>query len=228
MERKAFQDAERKLQESLEKIPKLRYQRVWERELGKQVGKRRARELVTAVQFRYEKLYIDRPKYSHAALHMHMVRYLLPSLALYLVLRESGYDKEEALKLTGHMLQAGMQSSRKWMAFFGRFRFFFPLTRTTARRFMHGNFPQEGFDIEWVETSAKMVAFNIHGCFYLDVYRRYDVPELTRVICGLDDYIYENVSPHVRWARTQTIARGGAHCDFRFVNSAMEDPPAVG
>jgi hypothetical protein len=68
----------------------------------------------------------------------------------------------------------------------------------------------------WIENSAELVAFDIHRCFYLDVLTAYDAPELTPLYCHLDDLLVENVSPYMRWARTQTLGRGGVCCDFRY------------
>jgi hypothetical protein len=81
---------------------------------------------------------------------------------------------------------------------------------------MRSSFPPQGWDTEWVEVSSQAVAFNLHRCFYVDVLTEYGAAELTPFYCRLDDLIYEDVSPHVRWDRTKTLGRGDDCCDFRF------------
>ncbi|MBE3120246.1 MAG: L-2-amino-thiazoline-4-carboxylic acid hydrolase [Candidatus Atribacteria bacterium] len=61
-----------------------------------------------------------------------------------------------------------------------------------------------------------VVALNEHSCFYLNVLAEYGLPELTPHFCLLDDFLFEGVSPCIRWERTQTIGRGGEMCDFRY------------
>ena len=125
----------------------------------------------------------------------------------------------DALTLTQNTTEEMYKIGRKRMAFLGRFPFFYSLIQRMTPNMMKKMFPDEGWDIEWLEVSKKQVAFNMHACFYLDSLTKFGVPELIPVFCGLDDLIYENVSPHLRWQRTGTLGRGDAYCDFRFINA---------
>jgi hypothetical protein len=44
----------------------------------------------------------------------------------------------------------------------------------------------------------------------------YGFPELTPHFCRLDDVLAAEAAPSVRFERTQTLARGGTLCDFRY------------
>jgi len=57
---------------------------------------------------------------------------------------------------------------------------------------------------------------------YLDSLTKFDVPELIPIFCGLDDLIYDGVSPHLIWQRSGTLGRGDRHCDFQFINPKAE------
>ncbi len=143
----------------------------------------------------------------------------MPALALYFSLRTQGCDKEAALTLVGRLFRSAMSATRRKLAFLGRFRAIYSLIRFLTPRFMRANFPPEGFEVEWQEISSQSITFNIHTYFYLDVFNKYDAPELTAVFCDLDDYVYDDVSPHFRWMRTQTLGRRDTICDFRFINT---------
>ena len=88
--------------------------------------------------------------------------------------------------------------------------------RLGIRGHMHRNFPPDGWDVEWLEVSRRRIAFNIRRCFYLDTLSRWEAPELTPLYCDCDDVVFSALPPRLRWQRTQTLARGGALCDFCF------------
>lgn len=219
MERKALHEAEQKLIADQARAPRLPYRRLWQGELAQVWGEEQAGSFMADAEDSYKHLYANRPVYDHQALHYHLVNYILPALALYFSLRTQGCDKEAALTLVGRLFRSAMSATRRKLAFLGRFRAIYSLIRFLTPRFMRANFPPEGFEVEWQEISSQSITFNIHTCFYLDVFNKYDAPELTAVFCDLDDYVYDDVSPHFRWMRTQTLGRGDTICDFRFINT---------
>jgi hypothetical protein len=208
---------------STERLPRTRYWKPWQRELASRDGDALAHQMMDDVKDRYAVLYQERKRYNHPALRKHLEENILPGLALYQVLLDKGYEQVDALETVEQLYQVVTRSGRRTFELLGRFPVYYQLLRATVRRFMERNFPPEGWQVEWVEVSGEQVAFNMHACFYVDVLGEYGVPELTPVFCGLDDYIYEGVSPHVRWARTGTIGRGDALCDFRYVRVHREE-----
>ena len=56
------------------------------------------------------------------------------------------------------------------------------------------------------------------SCFYYDVLSSYNAPELTASFCQVDDFIYSEMSPHIKWQRSKTIGRGDTYCDFCFLS----------
>ena len=169
---------------------------------------------------RMDAINAERKPYKKKVLEKHFDENILPTLALYLELKKSGAD--DALELSEKVAQEMYGIGRKRIAFLGHFPFFYWLIEKITPTMMKKTFPVEGWDIEWVEVSKKQVAFNMHGCFYHKVLTEYNVPELTPVFCGLDDLIYDNVSPFLRWERNGTLGRGNNHCDFRFINAKYE------
>ncbi len=185
--------------------------------LQKAIPATEAKTLYESTLARMGKIDAERKKYTHKALEKHFAENILPMLALYLVLKEN--DRKDAFALSEKVANEMYSIGRKRMAFLGRFPFFYWIIEKMTPNMMKQSFPEEGWDIEWVEVSEKQVAFNMHGCFYYSVLNDYNAPELTPIFCNLDDLIYDNVSPHLRWERTGTLGRGDTHCDFRFINS---------
>ncbi|HEM46087.1 MAG TPA: hypothetical protein ENO23_03480 [Alphaproteobacteria bacterium] len=189
---------------------------LWFREMAGLLGALPAHDLMERVEARYAALYRSRTRYDHPALAQHLEENILPGLALYQELRQDGHHEQAALKTVERLFTVPMHRMRRLMERIGRLPFFFWLVRTATRRFMARNFPAPGWDVSWPDAGRHVVAFDMHSCFYLDVLTEYGAPELTSVYCRLDHLIYDDVSPHVRWQRTRTLAQGGDCCDFRF------------
>lgn len=175
-----------------------------------------AKLILTKAQFRYLELLANCEQPTNRALRKHLVEHILPGLALYQVLLAEGFAQEAARGIIDSAFATRIKSRRKTMALWGRLPFFYTLIRLLIRKNMRAEFPAEGWHIEWVEVSSKAVAFNVHQCFYLKVLTSYGAAELTSSFCRIDDLIFENLSPHLRWERTMTLGRQGTCCDFHF------------
>jgi hypothetical protein len=167
-------------------------------------------------QQRYARLYADRTIYPQRALRMHLEDHILPGLAFYQSLRQNGCARQEALDTTQAVLQEIAKPSRKWNVWLGRLPFLYNVLRLLMRPLMDKDYPSSGWETEWVELSPHLVAFNIHRCFYHQTLTSYGAPELTPIFCSLDDYLYQDIWPAIKWGRTTTIGRGDAACNFRF------------
>jgi hypothetical protein len=189
---------------------------LWRQELAGLLGPGPSQGIMARVEARYADLYAGRTHYDNRALRQHLEENILPGLALYQVLREDGHHTDAALKTVERLFAADLMRRRRSLERLGRLPFFFALLRAVTRRFMARNFPPEGWEVEWPDAGRDVVAFDMQSCFYLDVLTEYGAPELTPVYCRLDDLIYEDLSPHVRWERTKTLGRGDDCCDFRF------------
>jgi hypothetical protein len=72
-------------------------------------------------------------------------------------------------------------------------------------------------EMEVLEQSDQVFAFNITHCRYAEMYAELGIPELGALLsCNRDFALIEGFNPDVRLTRTQTIMEGADHCDFRF------------
>lgn len=71
--------------------------------------------------------------------------------------------------------------------------------------------------IEPVADNEKEFFLNVRGCKYAEHFKAIGEPEFGAMItCEMDPPMMDGIGSDVRMDRTQTIATGGTHCDFRW------------
>jgi hypothetical protein len=78
------------------------------------------------------------------------------------------------------------------------------------------NYENEYFQLEEVETTDDTFRFDINRCLYFEVFEKNGHPELGPILCDYDYLIAGAVDKWIRFGRTETIAKGDAHCNFGF------------
>ncbi len=187
----------------------------WEREIAKTRGCNEGAAFLARVLARYDELLGQAFRYENKALRHHFEDNILPAIAAYSVLLMDGMEKESAGRVIDSLLEAGIESERRMYRFWGRFPFFFDMLRIMLKPMMKAQYP-DGWNPEWLELGPDLVGLNCRSCFYLDRLTEYGFPELTPHFCRLDDLLAAEAAPSIRFERTQTIARGGMICDFRY------------
>jgi len=75
----------------------------------------------------------------------------------------------------------------------------------------------DAIEMEMMEKSDRVFAFNITRCCYAEMYAELGVPELGALLsCNRDFSLIEGFNADITLTRTQTIMEGESHCDFRF------------
>ena len=70
-------------------------------------------------------------------------------------------------------------------------------------------------EIEVVEQTDEVFAFNVNRCRYAEMYREIGMADLGATLsCNRDGTMVQGFNPNVRFTRTQTIMSGADHCDF--------------
>jgi len=172
-------------------------------------------EWITA---RYRELHSSQEWPANPQLRWHLVEGILPGLALYQVLRESGESQDNALGKIDRAFEQLFSADVRQMRRIGRLPFALLFFRLSAKSFMR-KYPPEGWQIEWRQNDKNGIRFDMASCFYQATLLRLGAPELTASFCRVDDLIYSEMSPYVAWQRTMTIAGGNAYCDFCFAST---------
>jgi hypothetical protein len=196
---------------------KVPFLEVWQPDLTKTYPPETVEKIIAEIYQNYKKYLSYVSKIKSKELKNHLEGSILPVLSLYLGLKSIGLSQESAIKETQRLFFLTLKKIRQQQLFLGKLPFAYSIYRAMIRPVMKIGFPDEGFQTDWIETSKLQLAFNMTGCFYLNILTEFSSPELTQVFCNADDYIYTDVSPHIGWERTQTMGRGGDFCDFRFV-----------
>ncbi len=158
----------------------------------------------------------ERPRRSGSAGVNLMMRYLEWSLALYKALQEYGMSNAEAAVLVETIMTDVYRPVPAAMFKISRLR---SAKREVRVRWILNNItghflPAPPFCYRHLR-SEEGVAFDISSCPFADYFRDQGVPELTEPAAGNMDYVMAQ-EWGVELHRTQTIADGAAHCDFRW------------
>jgi hypothetical protein len=195
-------------------VPRLGEEEALQQKLAEKHGDPKAADLMARIRARYADLYITRPRHANRASREHLEGNILQGLAIYQVLREENDDQAAVLAEINDLFEVYAQKQRAMMVRLGQMPGYFHMLRKLTPWIMRWLFPSPGWTVEWVENSEQAVAFNITRCFYLDTLTAYGAPELTAAYCRLDDLIYQDASPFVKWERTKTLGRSDEFCDF--------------
>jgi hypothetical protein len=163
-------------------------------------------------------LYANHNYPENSTLKRHLIDGILPGLAFYQVLRESGESQESVLANIDQTFEKLFSDNQAKMKKLGSLPFIYLILRLYIKPAMR-QYPPEGWKLEWIQNDKKAIRFNMKSCFYYDTLTKYGAPELTASFCKVDDFIYGNMSPEVKWQRSMTIARGNEYCDFCFARA---------
>ena len=138
---------------------------------------------------------------------------LLPRIALYQVLLEQNYSKEQALKLLeAHMVIANAIPMRKKYDALDRLPCAYFLFRTGFAKIVRSS---DLWDADVDDSDSSEFHVTMHRCFWHDTFAEYGCPEICQFACQCDDLTYSDLH-HIDYSRTQTLGTGGTCCDFYF------------
>ena len=150
------------------------------------------------------------------ALRSHYERTLLPTIAYYEVLRENGFDQEEALAYVREETKKRALLNAESNRSLAHMPFSYTMYRAGVKKHMQNNFPAEGFGVEWVRIDKKEIHFDMTRCIYRDETEKRGCPELCAVFCESDIIAFGGLAPKIKFERTGTLGEGAERCDFHF------------
>lgn len=164
----------------------------------------------------------DRPRHS-ASVNL-VIRYMEWNLALYRALQEHGMSQAEAGALVEMVMSDAYRPVPAAMYRLSRLR---SAKRETRVQFLFGLVTRYFFSAPFVHRHIPTetgVAFDVTLCPLANYFIERGVRELTPyAACNIDYCMAHEFG--VDLVRTQTIADGATHCDFRWKFRAYEDRP---
>lgn len=169
---------------------------------------------------KYYKKFLDDADYRNSeVIKDHMVNNIFPVLAYYMSLLDEGLEQSAAydnvLLETQRYAKIAKDKYKTLGSMIGAFFIF----RLFVKKIMSKNFPNEGWETEWVKSDGKEVSFNLKRCVYHETVDRYGHPELCTVFCKNDTTSFSGLLPKIRFERSGTIGEGKKLCDFHFINN---------
>lgn len=148
----------------------------------------------------------------------HLFYIILPAISVYQALLNCNLSSEKAAEIIKECSYSYYQKIANFYSVLGRLPRFYAFFKAVFKYAMC-EYPEDGWDIEWLVNNRDEVSFNMHSCLYYDTFKKYGCPELTHIFCGVDNLCYDNMSNKVKFVRTKTIAGGHELCNFRFLKT---------
>lgn len=178
------------------------------------LGPKQGKQVVSCMEEEYRILCRNDLKKS-PDLISHLHKNIYPVVAAFRALMEIGMPREDASELAQNafleLMEDAAASIRKLCLIPG----FYRMVPWLFGKLMPKLFTKEaGFAFTYHPVGSGHVRFDMEACPYFQVCQELDCPEIAPIFCATDDICYGNMHPNLSWNRTQTIARGGALCDF--------------
>ncbi len=194
----------------------LPHEREWREALAARYSESEADRLIARVHARHRRLHAERPPDLSRAEARCLDARILPPLALYQTLRETGIDQARALSVTADLLWLTFERQRRMLRPLHRLPTFlaFALLRQLLR---------VQLDLFYADAGATFTrekrawVLRVQHCFVLEMLRVYETPELTHVFCEMDNRLGALLPDGIQWRRTDTLAEGADACDFRYL-----------
>lgn len=167
----------------------------------------------------YQELLSNADYKNNDAVKDHLQRKLFPPMAYYKTLYANGIPKEKALEYVKQETQKAASVKRDEMKKLAKLPFAYSIYRMGVKKHMKKNFPDAGWQTEWIRCDKKEIHFNLHRCIYRDLTNQYECPELCCVYCENDDISFQGLMPKIRFKRNGTLGNGAPYCDFHFIKA---------
>ncbi len=186
-------------------------------DIRKEFGEEQGGKIFRDADRIYRKLLQKSDDRGSEAVRDHLKNRLLPPLAYYQALTAAGTDRENALEYVRKETRKTAELKKDRLKKLARMPFSYEIYRMGVKRYMKNNFPQEGWETEWVFCDRHQIVFNLHRCLYADVTAACGCPELCCVYCENDDIAFSGLMPKIQFRRSGTLAGGASCCDFHFI-----------
>ena len=177
------------------------------------------KEIFARAENRYNELCGNADFKGSEAIRYHLTMNLYPTMAYYQVLREYGFEQEDALTYVRKETSRAANIKKAEQTKTARMPFAFLMYRLLVKPVMKKNFPKEGWDTIWVRCDGREIHFDMTHCIYKDVCDAEGCPELCSVFCENDDIAFSGLMPKIRFERSGTLGKGANCCDFHFIKN---------
>lgn len=167
----------------------------------------------------YNKLCNNADYKNNKAIKFHLCANLFPTMAYYKALRKSNYNEHDALTYVRNETVKAAEIKKSDQAKVVNMPCAYFMYRLFIKSVMKKNFPESGWETEWIRCDRKEIHFNLKRCIYKDLCDQEGCSELCSVYCENDDIAFSGLMPKIRFQRAGTLAKGAECCDFHFIKN---------
>jgi len=182
-------------------------------------GMERGGEIFSLTENIYETMCLNGDYRNNVEIECHLTMNLFPTMAYYKALRESGFEKEEALVFVRKETTKAANIKKAAQANVARMPCAYLVYRLFVKKVMKKSFPVEGWDTKWICCNSNEIHFDMTRCIYKELCDSKACPELCTVFCENDDIAFSGLLPKIRFEREGTLGNGAEYCDFHFIKN---------
>ena len=192
-------------------------------DIFKEFGIEEGEKLYQNVEKIYNELISSANYRESEAIKHHLITNLFPTMAYYKALLDNGYNIDTALSYVRKETKKSAGMKRIENQKMSKMPFTYLMYRLAVKGVMKKNFPDEGFETEWIRCDKTEIHFDLHRCIYNDLTKEYEFPELCTVFCENDDIAFNGLMPKIRFERNGTLGQGMNKCDFHLINNRKKN-----
>jgi hypothetical protein len=182
-------------------------------------GRDMGMQLYEKSELKLNELIVENDDRNDKYIRWHLNKNMLPIISIYLMLKDFDNITENALQYTDEIMQISRLKMKKKNQLLGKLPFAYRLFKIFSRRVVSKQYPDKGWNIQWITIDANEVHFDMKSCIYVEITNKYNCSELCHLFCENDDVTLSGYQPSIVFKREKTIARGQEKCDFHFYNS---------
>lgn len=145
---------------------------------------------------------------------MKTLRYtIMPRIALYQILQESGLQKSESYDIVKeYLVDIVCEKMKKQFRKMDKIPFFYKIFKKgIIRNLLKGG----NWKSELIESNKNSFTVHVHKCLWHDATIENGCPELCRAFCECDDITFDAFST-IGFFREGSLGMGADKCDFKF------------
>jgi hypothetical protein len=188
----------------------------------KRFGKDEGMRIFLLADEKLERMMGDIQPETSSIIRNHMTGNMLPTIAMYLVLKDNCQTSQIAYDITLEIVQIAANKTKKKNSQLKKMPFAYQIFKLFCKQVMVKQYPKEGWDVVWRRYDKQEIHFDMTSCIYLDTTVKYHCPEVCTVFCANDDTTFAGYHPKIVFERSSTLAKGQDRCDFHFINGKTD------
>lgn len=188
------------------------------KECNNTFGNEMGNVIIVDAEKRLEEMISEINDRNNKRIRWHLEKYLLPTIAMYLSLKNCEDTCNVAYNITLGMCQNIAKKQKKSIQLLGNIPFGYSIFKGLAKKQILKMYPEVGWCTEWIRYDKEEIHFNYYSCLYKETTDKYQCSEMCSIFCENDITIFSGFAPKVLFERNGTIANGNEKCDFHFKN----------